>query len=116
MTKDFHPTNTFFYPRTRLSPYFEGTQAAGAKAYSVYNHIRNTFNRWDRNKKNYYNRCWHTTKYDCGNAKVFVFFIFNHRIPLIVHTPNCKEQLIGMDDRFFQLSKILNLNSLLVNL
>jgi len=31
MTKDFLPTNTFFYPRTRLSPYFEGTQAAGAK-------------------------------------------------------------------------------------
>ena len=32
MAKDFLPTNTFFYPRTRLSPYFEGTQAAGAKA------------------------------------------------------------------------------------
>ena len=39
MAKDFLPTNTFFYPRTRLSPYFEGTQAAGAKAYSVYNHM-----------------------------------------------------------------------------
>jgi len=38
MAIDFLPTNTFFYPRTRLSPYFEGTQAAGAKAYSVYNH------------------------------------------------------------------------------
>jgi hypothetical protein len=32
MTKDFRPATTFFYPRTRLSPYFEGTQASGAKA------------------------------------------------------------------------------------
>lgn len=39
MTKDFRPATTFFYPRTRLSPYFEGTQASGAKAYSVYNHM-----------------------------------------------------------------------------
>ena len=39
MTKDFRPATTFFYPRTRLSPYFEGTQASGAKAHSVYNHM-----------------------------------------------------------------------------
>ena len=57
MTKDFLPTNTFFYPRTRLSPYFEGTQAAGAKAYSVYNHMY--LPSWYRNTDEEY---WALTK------------------------------------------------------
>ncbi len=34
----FRPASVFFFPRVSVSPYFEGTQAAGAKAYSVYNH------------------------------------------------------------------------------
>jgi len=34
----FRPASMFFFPRVSVSPYFEGTQAAGAKAYSVYNH------------------------------------------------------------------------------
>ena len=34
----FLPASVFFFPRVSVSPYFEGTQAAGAKAYSVYNH------------------------------------------------------------------------------
>ena len=38
MDNKFRPASTFFFPRVRVSPYFEGTQAAGAKAYSVYNH------------------------------------------------------------------------------
>lgn len=38
VNKKFRPASMFFFPRVRISPYFEGTQAAGAKAYSVYNH------------------------------------------------------------------------------
>lgn len=38
MDNKFRPASAFFFPRVRLSPYFEGTQASGAKAYSVYNH------------------------------------------------------------------------------
>ncbi len=39
MTKDYRPASVFFYPRIRLSPYFEATQRHGAKAYSAYNHM-----------------------------------------------------------------------------
>ena len=39
MTKDYRPATVFFYPRIRLSPYFEATQRHGAKAYSAYNHM-----------------------------------------------------------------------------
>ncbi|MCH7610885.1 MAG: glycine cleavage system protein T [Chloroflexi bacterium] len=39
MTKDYRPASVFFYPRIRLSPYFEATQRLGAKAYSAYNHM-----------------------------------------------------------------------------
>ncbi|MEE9216835.1 MAG: glycine cleavage T C-terminal barrel domain-containing protein [Anaerolineales bacterium] len=39
MTKDYRPATVFFYPRIRLSPYFEATQRLGAKAYSAYNHM-----------------------------------------------------------------------------
>ncbi len=35
----YRPATVFFYPRIRLSPYFEATQRAGAKAYSTYNHM-----------------------------------------------------------------------------
>ena len=38
MDDKFRPASIFFFPRVSVSPYFEGTQAAGAKAYSVYNH------------------------------------------------------------------------------
>ena len=38
MDDKFRPASMFFFPRVRVSPYFEGTQAAGARAYSVYNH------------------------------------------------------------------------------
>ena len=39
MAKDYNPASVFFYPRIRLSPYFEATQRHGAKAYSAYNHM-----------------------------------------------------------------------------
>ncbi|MFQ5985460.1 MAG: glycine cleavage T C-terminal barrel domain-containing protein [Alphaproteobacteria bacterium] len=39
MAIDYRPANVFFYPRIRLSPYFEATQRHGARAYSVYNHM-----------------------------------------------------------------------------
>ncbi len=39
MTDLYRPATVFFYPRIRLSPYFEATQRAGAKAYSAYNHM-----------------------------------------------------------------------------
>ena len=39
MTKDYRPASVFFYPRIRLSPYFDATQRHGAKAYSAYNHM-----------------------------------------------------------------------------
>jgi aminomethyltransferase len=39
MKKDYRPASVFFYPRIRLSPYFEATQRHGAKAYSAYNHM-----------------------------------------------------------------------------
>lgn len=39
MKKDYRPATVFFYPRIRLSPYFEATQRYGAKAYSAYNHM-----------------------------------------------------------------------------
>ncbi|MFQ5793862.1 MAG: glycine cleavage T C-terminal barrel domain-containing protein [Candidatus Bipolaricaulia bacterium] len=39
MTKDFRPATVYFYPRIRLSPYFEATQRHDAKAYSAYNHM-----------------------------------------------------------------------------
>lgn len=39
MAKDYNPATVFFYPRIRLSPYFEATQRHGAKAYSAYNHM-----------------------------------------------------------------------------
>ena len=39
MAKVYNPATVFFYPRIRLSPYFEATQRHGAKAYSAYNHM-----------------------------------------------------------------------------
>ncbi len=39
MSENSKASTIYFYPRCRMSPFFEATRRSGCKAYSVYNHM-----------------------------------------------------------------------------